>query len=237
VVELSEALNKANESIIALADDEEILAQNIDKSVKEIVKFAKKELKKGGHDLRIKIQHNLTIVVYVKNHPEGIVGKIVKALMDLVEAMKTVIEKVPELLEQIIDLAKDVAGMPGKIQATAMSGGLNPMQIAKAVKNTGLNVKYAAGAPNDIKELIHAVKELSKTLDELAKDEEVDGDEKGENEKGENEKGDEKDDKGDDKGGEEGDDKEDKDDQDDQDEGDDKDDKDDKGDQDDKEKG
>jgi len=174
VNELSENLNKANESILALCEDETFLAENCDKDVKNVMKFLKKQMKKSGKDFRVDIDDGGYIIIVYKEEPEGIVGKILMAIVHLVEAIKHIVEKVPELVEQIEELVKDVHEMPNKIQESATSGGLNPLQIAKAVKNTGTNVKYAAGAPKDIKELIVAVKELAKTLKAVAED--IDGD-------------------------------------------------------------
>jgi len=163
-------LNNANEAIIALTEDESILAENLEKNVKAIFVYMKKELKTAGHEIRIKITHEGHITIICKAEPEGILGKILLAVYKLVEAIVHVVEKVPELLKQLEELAKDIMDMPNKIQESAMGAGLNPMEIAKAVKNTGLNVKYAAGAPNDIKELVVAVKELAKTLKEVVGD-------------------------------------------------------------------
>jgi len=168
--ELSDAMNDANESIIGLCEDEQFLAENVEKNVKQIVLFMKKELKKAGHEIRIEF-HDHIITVTCEANPEGIVGKILLALIKLVEAIKTIVEKVPELLKQIVELCKEVHELPNKIQASALSAGLNPLQLGKAVKNTGLNVKYAAGAPKDIKEFIENVHSLAKTLKEVGEGE------------------------------------------------------------------
>jgi len=190
VNELSENLNKANESILALCEDEAFLAENCDKDVKHVMKFLKKQMKKSGKDFRVDIDDGGYIIIVYKEEPEGIVGKILMAIVHLVEAIKHIVEKVPELVKQIEELAKEVHEMPGKLKESATSGGMNPLEIAKAVKNTETNVKYALGAPKDIKELIVSVKDLAKTLKEVAED--IEGDDKDEDK--EDDKEDDKDD-------------------------------------------
>jgi len=167
--ELNENLEKANEEILRLNEEAELIAENMEKDHKHVMRFLKVQMKKKeGRDMSVEVSEGYIVLTY-KEKPEGILGKVLEAIIKLVEAIRHIVEEVPELIKQVEELAENVEDMPDKIQESVTSGAItNPIEIAKAVKNTAINVKLAAGAPKEIRELVEHVRELAKTLKEVA---------------------------------------------------------------------
>jgi len=162
--DLSDAVSSVNETIMALTEAQELVAANVEKTVKSVMRFMRIEAKKSGNDFTLVVTTEGYITVEPKSEPEGIVAKVFSALKQLVEAIKTVIEKAPGLKDEIQGAVEASKDLPNKAKSAATSAGLNPLETAKAVKATASNVKYLGGFPNDVIGFIENVKELVQTL-------------------------------------------------------------------------
>lgn len=157
--EISEAFHKSNEALIALCELPELVGK-VEKTVKGVLLFMKEEGKKDKCDFYLTVDDDGKPTLETRKEPEGVLAKIFSAVKELVEAIRKVFEKTPELQKQITEAGEASKDLPSKAESDAKDAGLNPLDSAKAIKNTGENVKYLAGFPNEMIEFVNNVKEF-----------------------------------------------------------------------------
>ncbi len=77
----------------------------------------------------------------------------------------------PEIVEQLIELGQTASAFPPKVKDMATGAGLSLLAVPKAAKALATNIKYLAGAPNDVKSFVESVKGLMDAATEVFSEE------------------------------------------------------------------
>jgi len=162
--DLSEAIASVNESINTLLETKEFLENKVEKSLKGMISFMRIQAKKSGNDFTLTISDSGVPSLEPKSEPEGLVAKCFECVKKMIESIKEIIEKAPELKDNIQEAVEASKDLPDKAKNDATSSGMNPLESAKAIKNTADNLKYLGGFPNDVIEFINTVKEFVTTM-------------------------------------------------------------------------
>jgi len=160
-------IGEATEALEKLDDEKKELEDAAQVSMGNKIKLVISEAVKTGCTIVPEVS-GMNIKFTMSGQAPGDIATIVESINTLIQSAIEVVKKTPEIIKQLIELGKTASEFPPKIKTIATSSGLSPLAIPKAIKNLTLNIKYLAGAPDDVKEFLESIKKLLEEIKEIA---------------------------------------------------------------------
>lgn len=175
ICDLTQNLNDANQSLLDLGKEAEFageLAEGEEPDAKHMIKVLKRDMQKSGKQFTISFDADgaPSLEADAGGEEEGHIAKTVAALCDLFKAVAEIMHNVPQLLEQMQAAVEQAESLKDNAKSSFEEAGLGAMEMVKAGKNLATNMKYAVGAPNDVKGLLDAVKGIVETINDAVGD-------------------------------------------------------------------